>query len=120
MSDDAPSRRELPFDQCLLYTTAEELVDEVVAYDLPPDFEPGDWPYNMMLASIRHEYTNYEELLARLPNTFPLDDMPFCPCPREPGDCFNEMMAHDMLKWRAKDAAEGAYSDWVQVNREKK
>ena len=96
---------------------AEELVDRLEAKgSLPDDYKPEEL-YNVTLADIRHEYTNYEDLLHELP-LCPCVDVPCdkagtydCPC-YEGSPCESEYAAHETLKWPAKVLAERLYGEW--------
>lgn len=101
---------------CRIVEVAESLVGEIEAYELPPDFDPGDLYYNEILANLRHEYTNYEPILWSLPS---------CSDHWEQGgecvwdyesdyECHLSREAHDLLKWAAKDAAAEVYQRWLE------
>ena len=84
-----------------------------------PGYEPTPMPYNVILAEIRHEYTNYEDLLYELP-LCPCADIPCerggtddCPC-RDGQECQFAQAAHESLKWAAKGLAEQIYREWVE------
>ena len=49
--------------KCNIVDKASDLASEVWAEELPDDFVPGDLSYDELLANIRHEFTNYQELL---------------------------------------------------------
>lgn len=96
---------------------------------LPDDYKPEEL-YNVILADIRHEYTNYEDLLNELPlceSTEP--DWHGCDlaCPfRIQGDggdseceCPYSEQAHDELKWAAKGLAERLYGEWISKQGER-
>ena len=73
---------EFEFD-CLRLEVAEQLENQVEGHEIPSDFEPGDIFDNEVLANIRHEYTNYEELLSVLPpqciiRAMPISDSGAC------------------------------------------
>jgi hypothetical protein len=99
-------------EECVILITAESLVSQVQAEGLPNDFEPGDFPYRVILADIRHNYTNYESLLAELPQECQL-----CQWSEEGVECISRTMAHDLLKWEANGAAEGLYDEWLERRR---
>lgn len=111
--------------ECNIVKIAESLTSRIETRDLPPDFDPGDEWYNQILACIRHEYTNYEQLLWELPLCVDFWDehgseycrvaagcseqewgRGFYPCPLQE-------WAHDILKWAAKAAAEKVYSEFT-------
>ena len=64
-----------------------------------------DWSYNQILAHVRHEHTNYEELLNELPDC-PIE----CSAYEEYGldgiACQHRGIAHDILKWAVKSLAD--------------
>ena len=102
---------------CRIVEMAEEWVSEIEAETLPQDFERGDEPYKLMLARIRHGYTNYMELLRELPD---------CPAdcgdrswPLDEGECFQREEARDILKRPARDEAEAAYHQWLDTRNKK-
>ena len=108
---------------CPLVEKAESLVSQIEAQELPDIesmasslFEPsdwGNWSYNQILAHIRHEYTNYEKLL---------DELPSCPADCnglvDEQECIQRIIAHDTLKWAAKEAAAEAYQHLLDRQKE--
>ena len=116
----------MPERTCQIVEVAKELVGQVEAQELPSDFDPGDLWYDEILAVIRHEYTNYEELLNKLPLCVDIWDAGQCVWQSEDDfdlECPFEREAHDLLKWAAKDAAEEVYQRWkaksARLNKEK-
>ena len=91
---------------------AESLVDRLKGQSLPADFEIGDGHYNLLIAHIRHEFTNYEELLWKLPGC-PME----CTAIEDGDECIYQIMAHDTLKWAAKALAEELYSTWHEAHK---
>jgi hypothetical protein len=70
-------------------------------------------PYNLLLPHIRHEYTNYGELLPDLPLCADLWDQGIKCYPEGAGEECNSMRkAREILKRAAKDAAEEIYLKW--------
>ena len=106
-------------ETCKIVEVAKALVSEIEAQELPADFEPGWVRYNQIIAGIRHEYTNYDQLLDRLPLCVDLwerNGTEYCNQQLEfPEDsCPLKDEAHDLLKWAAKAAAVEAYSGWLE------
>jgi hypothetical protein len=101
---------------CLVVELAEELVSQIEAQELPPDFEPGDLHYRQILAHIRHEYTNYEQLLWKFPICVDhWEQGGMCDLDTDTGEpCIRMQEAHDLLKWKAKDAAAATYAEWCE------
>ena len=64
--------------KCNIVALASDLVSKVWVEELPDDFEPGDLSYNEILANIRHEYTNYQELLWDLPICVLFENQEYC------------------------------------------
>lgn len=108
--------------KCDIMEAACRLVKEIDAEKLPIDFKPHFSNYDEILAEIRHDYTNYMDLLHELPlcedtwkenrsyckkvaNQYHLVCIADCPFLRE---------AHDILKWKAKEKAEQIYSAWLE------
>lgn len=108
-----------PFE-CLAIKAAKQLVEEIkrTAGHLPDDLDATGY-VPPVLAEIRHEYTNYDEVLFRLPGIgvpgiqYP-DDEPRCPCPfydAEAGishladGCNHYHSAYLEIKSRANDIA---------------
>lgn len=97
------------------------LMHQIKAADLPDDYSPGDSSYPEILANIRHEYTNYEELLnclnEKLINIETGDS--FCwTCPignldEDRPECVLEQSAHDELKYATKAKAKEIYQHWL-------
>lgn len=95
-------------EDCPKMKAVDKLVERLEAHEIPDGYEPGDWYYNQILAEIRHEYTNYDELLWELPD---------CPdCPEEVrGECEGVYLSHDALKWEAKNLAHSIYQEWLKA-----
>ena len=111
---------EEPAEECpfgiKLVEKAKELVLELAPIELPPDFKldgpefSGHVPYPKRIAKIRHEYTNYEELLSELPlcvdNWQDEEARLLCLSVTEDGkECPHDEEAHDLLKRAATDLA---------------
>ena len=106
------------YDLCELgiVETANQLVIKLVAQDLPDDYKPSKgWSYLEEVAWIRHNYTNYEEMLWELPLCFEYwDNGGNCPHDYESGfNCPLYDKAHDILKWRAKELAAEISQKWL-------
>jgi hypothetical protein len=101
--------------ECPLLERAHALASKIDADELSDDFTPDDASYDEILASIRHEHTNYQELLWELPPCEEIcndDEMiqgfldgDICPWTQE---------AHDIIKWAAKGKAEELYLKWME------
>ena len=105
--------------ECRIVSIAHELSEQLTAQELGEDFNPAGVSYNQVLADVRHNYTNYEALL------YVMDEIGDCvkrweesaSCswnPEEEDECFLKLRAHDILKWAAKDLAEGTYKRWQE------
>lgn len=99
---------------------AWQLAEKLEGSDLPPDYEPADDQYLQIIANIRHEYTNYEELLYALsayttgacPVYFISGEIhPDC----EEEQCAQLDMAHDILKSEAKKIAVQLFDKWSRT-----
>lgn len=100
-------------EDCPVVQIAGDLTRQIEARELPEDFDPGDMPYNLLLPHIRHEYTNYGELLHDLPSCVELWDQGIkCYSEGESKECNLMREARDILKRAAKDAAEKIYLKW--------
>jgi hypothetical protein len=114
--------------KCNIVKIASDLVSKIWAEELPDDFEPGDLSYNEILANIRHEYTNYQELLWELPFCEDMwkENRSYCKKVAieyrlaSIGECPFLREAHDILKWDAKEKAEQVYSRWLEKNKKKR
>lgn len=102
---------------CPMEIAAEALRHKIEAQELPNEpIDWGDWSYNQIVAHVRHEYTNYERLLEKLPD---------CPIEFEcesfdafgDGICLHREIAHETLKWEAKSKAEIVYARWLERQR---
>lgn len=102
-----------PFE-CLALKEVNALVKDVkrTVERLPDGFDAWQ-SFPIALAEVRHEYTNYDDVLFRLPRIgvaglqYP-DDLPrYCPCPFEVdcGDCEHQRNAYLEIKYRANDIA---------------
>ena len=100
-------------EECPVVQIAGDLARQIEAQELPEDFDLKDMPYNLILPHIRHEYTNYEELLHDLPLCVDRWDQGIKCYPEGAGEECNSMRkARDILKRAAKDAAEEIYLKW--------
>lgn len=100
-------------EDCPVVQIAGDLARQIEAQELPEDFDLGDMPYNLLLPHIRHEYTNYGELLRDLPLCADLWDQGIeCYFEGESEECRLMREARDILKRAAKDAAEEIYLRW--------
>jgi hypothetical protein len=101
--------------KCNIVDKASDLASEVWAEELPDNFEPGDLYYNEILANIRHEFTNYQELLWQLPLCVDFENPDYCEKVTIEGyGCPLQKEAHDIIKWSAKEKAEQIYSKWLE------
>ena len=101
--------------KCNIVDKASDLASEVWAEELPDNFEPGDLYYNEILANIRHEFTNYQELLWQLPLCVDFENPDYCEKVTIEGyGCPLQEEAHDIIKWSAKEKAEQIYSKWLE------
>ena len=99
--------------ECPVVQIAGDLARQIEAQELPEDFNPGDMSYNLLLPHIRHEYTNYGELLRDFPLCADLWDQGIkCYSEGESQECHLMREARDILKRAAKDAAEEIYLKW--------
>jgi len=101
---------------CPVLVAAERLSKSVQGADLPADWAPSEELYeDEILANIRHEHTNYEQLLNRLPLCADEWDAGRCHWDYETdGPCLLQEEAHDTLKWAAKNCAERLYKQWQE------
>jgi len=105
--------------KCNIVALASDLVSKAWAKELPDDFEPGDLSDDQILANIRHEYTNYQELLQELPLCVDFENQAYCKKIIGRGyldgdECPLLQEAHDVIKWGAKEKAEQVYSSWLE------
>jgi hypothetical protein len=113
-------------ERCRIVEIAEELVSEVEVKASLRDFYHGGGLSSKMLDHIRHNYTNYEQLLDCLPlcDDFwdeygteycdqVIDDVePEGPCPLKE-------QAHHILQSATTDAAEAACYQWLATRNKK-
>jgi len=107
--------------KCAMEQAAERLADQVTMREpIPHDFAVDDSSYWEIVASIRHQYTNYDDLLQELPDCWDLMESGECPRAADFADdtellreC-SEVRGHDWLKWVARDVARTAYDAWYQ------
>ncbi|MCK4348966.1 MAG: hypothetical protein KAW47_10150 [Thermoplasmatales archaeon] len=101
--------------KCNIVDKASDLASEVWAEELPDNFDPSDLHYNEILANIRHEFTNYQELLWQLPLCVDFENPDYCEKVTIEGyGCPLQEEAHDIIKWSAKEKAEQIYSKWLE------
>ncbi len=107
---------------------AETLKPRIQARELPADFVPGASgfvgaaSYHAVLARVRHEFTNYLELLGQLPQCMLTADehkdlRKVCPELGPGAECPYRKKAHNVLKWVANSAAKAAYDQWRRNQR---
>ncbi len=96
---------------CDVTETAGRLSLQLEAQAIPDDYDPVG-AYWQIIANVRHSFTNYDTLLAALPDC-PLE----CPIAESNGDltgqsCANYDLAHDILKTEARRLAMNLYRAW--------
>jgi hypothetical protein len=103
--------------ECRIVEVAKRLATQVkMTSQITPEYDPGKQSYGQALAEIRHEFTNYEQLLHELPIcvdhwnaggecVWDAEREPECPLGKE---------AHDIIKLSAKDLAEAEYRRWQE------
>jgi hypothetical protein len=81
---------------------------------IPDDYDPSELWCPQILAQIRHEFTNYEELLHDLPMCVDhWDAGGECVWDAETGlDCPLASQAHDIIKWAANRVASAEFDRW--------
>lgn len=93
----------------------KSLVTKLEGYNIPDDFDPLDLSYNEIIANIRHQYTNYENILFELHLCVEYWDRGgYCPHDNEDGGCILISETHDNLKWAAKEIAKDSYQEWLE------
>jgi hypothetical protein len=107
------------YDSCELgiVDTAEDLAKQIEGIPLPADYDTSGLGYRQILASIRHEYTNYETLLYELPDCIPLWHAGKCPHANtedSEDECPLRCLAHDILKQAGKEEAARIYTRHVE------
>ncbi len=97
---------------------ALSLTEQVEAYELTDNFDPSDLWYGQIIAHIRHEYTNYENLLHKLPScTMYISEGGICGWDfdkKEDGGCPLVEFAHYILKREANSHARNVYDNWLR------
>ena len=111
-------------EQCTLgiKEAAKQLVTKLEVDALPEDFDIAGLWYPQCVAKVRHNYTNYEQLLTELPLCVDYRDAGgACPHNFESGyDCPLKIAAHDTLKWAANDLAKQEYDAWLARRKQAK
>jgi hypothetical protein len=109
-----------PFGERLV-KVAEELHKQLQGEEIPEGFEPSEH-YWENIASVRHEYTNYEELLYQLPSCTDFveeneENRALCIRISEElkgGQCPWCEEAHDLLKYEERAIAVRVYDMWCK------
>jgi hypothetical protein len=100
---------------CRIVDVAERLASQVnMTCEIPPNYDPSNLWYRQVIAEIRHEFTNYEQLLEELPLC--VDHVAAggeCVWDTEAGlECSLAEEAHKIIKWAANRVAEAEYDKW--------
>ena len=68
MSQQETTNRNTEDAPCQIVEVANQLASQAnVTSRIPPDYDPSELWYEQIRAEIRHEFTNYEQLLHELP-----------------------------------------------------
>lgn len=104
--------------ECDMQASAEALTKQLEGRPIPPGYRFDSDHYGARLAAIRHEFTNYEDLLYSLPVCADYMEQHgpiYCDMmedPDEPARCTIRDAAHDLLQEEANTMAAELYSRW--------
>lgn len=101
--------------QCEKVEAAKSLIEELSATEIPENYDPGELNYDEILANIRHEFTNCDELYWAIPDC----DICTWDVSEEGYECPEATYAHDEIKWAAKGLAEKIYREWLDKRKQR-
>jgi hypothetical protein len=97
---------------CRIVEVAKQLALQVeLTSPIPPDYDPSELWWPQIRAEIRHEFTNYDQLLRELPMCVDhRDEAGECVWDLERDlECPLERQAHDIIKWAANRVASAEF-----------
>ena len=112
MSQQETTNRNTESAACRIAEVAEQLASQVkVTSQIPPDYDPSELSWEQIRAEIRHDHTNYHQLLWELPICVDHHDAGGeCVWDAETGlECPLAEEAHDIIKWAANRVASAEF-----------